>query len=466
MEPERKIEKVLRAYAKKRRAQAHEPLKLHTATRRVLQSEVARNVPKPVEEETSVSLWELFRQRWAFLLSFALIVFFGAALFLPALSSAKKKAQMVTAMNNLKQIGLAAQMVANENNGKLPATLDALTNDFVTDKILTDAESGKRFIFIAGGENLDALQSNSVLAYAPTDKKGRAVLFADGRVEVVQGAQFSELTNRQLPELALTKDSARRQFAETPSGIIVASGNGTAESSISGQLKSDGKQNESKPIDFAVAAPSAAELAANAPVAPAPTVDRLAMAHGTAGNDSTTQTKSVQFGTAASQNSPFGLQNNFKNTVVQKKIAVVLANFQVQQNGNAIRIVDQDGSVYDGSFAGAQMTPTGTMPTQVEQEKSIAGRVEPNIEPQTTQNYFFRVSGTNQTLKQNVVFAGSLLANSNAMKNLQQFNGTVGGSQWQSSITNQLPWSSSRIAGTAVVADTNNIEIKAVPLSP
>jgi hypothetical protein len=106
------------------------------------------------------------------------------------------------------------------------------------------------------------------------------------------------------------------------------------------------------------------------------------------------------------------------------------------------------------------------MPTQVEQEKSIAGRVEPNIEPQTTQNYFFRVSGTNQTLKQNVVFAGSLLANSNAMKNLQQFNGTVGGSQWQSSITNQLPWSSSRIAGTAVVADTNNIEIKAVPLSP
>jgi hypothetical protein len=323
MEPERKIEKVLRAYAKKRRAQAHEPLKLHTATRRVLQSEVARNVPKPDEEETSVSLWELFRQRWAFLLSFALIVFFGAALFLPALSSAKKKAQMVTAMNNLKQIGLAAQMVANENNGKLPATLDALTNDFVTDKILTDAESGKRFIFIAGGENLDALQSNSVLAYAPTDKKGRAVLFADGRVEVVQGAQFSELTNRQLPELALTKDSARRQFAETPSGIIVASGNGTAESSISGQLKSDGKQNESKPIDFAVAAPSAAELAANAPVAPAPTVDRLAMAHGTAGNDSTTQTKSVQFGTAASQNSPFGLQNNFKNTVVQKKIAVV-----------------------------------------------------------------------------------------------------------------------------------------------
>ena len=155
-----------------------------------------------------MSLWELFRQRWAFLLSFALFVFFGAALFLPALSSAKKKAQSVTTMNNLKQIGLAAQIAAGENNGKLPATLDALTNDLVTDKILTDTESGKRFIYIAGGENLDALQSNSVLAYSPTDKKGRAVLFADGRVEVVQGAQFSELTNRRLTELALAKDSA------------------------------------------------------------------------------------------------------------------------------------------------------------------------------------------------------------------------------------------------------------------
>ena len=98
MEPERKIEKLLRAYAKKRRAQAGDPLKLHPATRRLLQGEIARNAPKPDDEDASLTLWELFRQQWAFLLGFALVIFFGATLFLPALSTAKHKAQKATAM--------------------------------------------------------------------------------------------------------------------------------------------------------------------------------------------------------------------------------------------------------------------------------------------------------------------------------------------------------------------------------
>ena len=200
--------------------------------------------------------------------------------------------------------------------------------------------------------------------------------------------------------------------------MTVASGNGTAESSISGQLKSDGNLNESKPADFGAAAPSAGELAANAPT---PTFDRLVAGHGAAENYSTTQSKSVQFASAAPQSSAFGLQNNFKNMVAQNKVLVVLAIFQVQQNGNAIRVVDQDGSVYDGllqpEIAVAQRTsasaetlaPPSAMPTQAGQDKTIAGRDKSKIEPQAAQNYFFRVSGMNQTLKQNVVFAGTLL---------------------------------------------------------
>jgi hypothetical protein len=41
----------------------------------------------------------------------------------------------------------------------------------------------------------------------------------------------------------------------------------------------------------------------------------------------------------------------------------------------------------------------------------------------------------------------------------------LGGSA-PSELTNQWLWANSRIAGTAVLADTNNIEINAVPLSP
>ena len=482
MEPERKIEKLLRAYAKKRRADAGDSLKLHPATRRLLQDEIARNAAKP-DEEDSLSLWQLFRQQWAVLLGFALIVFFGATLFLPALSSAKKKAQSINSINNLKEIGMAAQMAAADNNGKLPATLDALTNQLASDKVLTDTESGKRFIYIAGGENLDNLSSNSVLAYSPTDKKGRAVLFADGRVGVVDDTQLSELTNHRLTELALAKDSTRRQPAETPAAMTVASGNVAAMPPISGQLKSEDNRNESKPADLGAAAPGTSELAANAPIMTAPTFDRRVTTPPAAENDSTTQTKSVQFASGVSQNSSFGLQNNFKNTAVQNKAAPVLANFQVQQKGNAVRVVDADGSVYDGSLlpenavaqnesaqAATSVPPAGA-PRQMEREKIIANRDESKIQSQTVQNYLFRVSGLNQTLKQNVVFTGNLLANSYPASNAQKlFNGSSGfggggssGGQMQSALTNQLPWSSSTIAGTAVVADTNSIEINAVP---
>jgi type II secretory pathway pseudopilin PulG len=456
MEPERKIEKLLRAYAKKRRAQAGDPLELHPATRRLLQGEIARSAPKPDDEDASLSLWELFRQQWAFLVSFALIVFFAATMFLPTLSSAKKKAQTISAMNNLKQIGMAAQTAAGENKGQLPVSLDTLTNQLGSDKILTDTESGKRFIYIAGGKNLDGLPSNSVLAYSPTDKKGRAVLFADGRVEVINGARFSELTNREVQELAFAKDSARRQSAETPAAGATASGYTAAAPPIAGQLKAENNRKELKLDDLGIAAPSG-ELAAKAP----------ATSHGF-----------LQAGASGSQNA-------FKNTIAPAQAVPVLVNFQVQQNGNAVRVVDADGSVYDGSLLpesavaqnepapAAAPAPPVTTPAQVERAKTSASQDE----SQTAQNYFFRVTGMNRTLKQNVVFAGNLLAIANTTTNLQQSfvgSGGLGGGrsdvvgQLQSALTNQnqLPWSNSRIVGTAVIAETNNIGINALPLSP
>ncbi len=159
----------------------------------------------------------------------------------------------------------------------------------------------------------------------------------------------------------------------------------------------------------------------------------------------------------------------------------MLANFQVQQNGTAIRVVDADGSVYDGALqpeiAGAQneQVTAGASTLPMNREKSIASRDEPQQaeNSQMAQNYFFRVAGTNLTLKQNVVFAGNLLANFKVTANGQQANnrngnfsgggGAGSGGQLQSAITNQLPWSNSRIAGMAVISDTNNIEIDAVP---
>jgi len=424
MEPERKIEKLLRAYARKRRTDAGEPLKLHPATRRRLQDEVLRRAPKPEAEEASLSLWQLFRQQWAFLLGFALVAFFSVTLLLPALSGAKHKAQSISAMSNLRQIGAAAQMVAGENDGKLPASLDMLTNGPVPEQALTDPVSGKPFVYVAGGEILDNLQSNDVLAYSPVDKDGRAVLLADGRVEYANRARFSELTNQKSFQFALTDKVARKQLAKTAVNAPVATATPPAAPEVAGSL---GEQ-------------------------------RLSVA----GSQSFTQTA------AASE-----LQNRYRNVSVAAQTAPVLQSFQVLQNGDAISVVDRDGSLYQGSVQAAPAAAERNEPAPLQsQAKEVQSAVN---QQQVALNYFFRVAGTNRTLKQNVVFTGNLEAIPGATTNAPPTFGGIGGAgasgvgqnNLQASTNQQQRLlSNSRVVGTAVIDRTNQIEINAVPVMP
>jgi prepilin-type processing-associated H-X9-DG protein len=445
MEPERHIEKLLRAYAKKRRAQAGDPLKLHPATRRLLQGEVARHAPRPDEEDASLTLWELFRRQWALLAGFVCVIFFMAALCLPALSKAKNKAQAASSASHLRQIGVAAQMAAGDNNGRLPASLDALTNQLGSSVVLTDTVSGKRFVYVAGGKDLDGLPGNAVLAYSPTDKKGRAVLFADGHVENVNAARFAELTNQRPLELAAAETSTRRARAGTPATVTAENRPVAAAAPVAEQNKDEA---------------NVGELAMNAPGVSKKISDRRIAPPGMAGDYSVAVTNSVQFAARS--------QNLFKNTATQVKAASVLANFQVQQNGSAIRVVDADGSVYDGVLLADNAVAQNGLVVAPTQQMEPAQNLANRNESAAPQNYFFRVTGTNRTLKQNVVFTGNLLPLASTAVNAQQSfaNSNANGVQSQSAAANQRPWSGVRIAGTAVIAGTNNIEINAVLLAP
>ncbi len=421
MEPERKIEKLLRAYARKRRAAAGDPLELHPAMRRQLQDEVSRQELKPEAEEASLSLWQLFRQQWAFLLGFALMAFLGAMLLLPALSGAKHKANSINAMNNLKQIGMAAQTAAENNNGRLPESLDELSSTLGTKSVLTDSVSGKPFVYIAAGKDLKTLSGNTVLAYSPSDQNGRAVLFADGRVQLVANGSFTALTNRESPELALTENVTREEPAKTainaPNAAAAPSSGGTISQSFAS--------------------------------------------------------------TAAAAES----QNLYKNVSVSAQTAPVMQSFQVLQNGDAVSVVDRDGSVYRGSVQTdaeaerkepAPDLPSGGMLTPPKDE-STADRLIATKEL-AAQNYLFRVAGMNQTLKQNVVFTGRMETIPGATTNTPSTLGGVGGGGGGGPVvqyslqaaTNQQQGqlSNSRITGTAVIDRTNQIEIDAVPVAP
>src|SRR6266567_381414 len=78
MEPERRIEKWLRAFAKKRREQAGDPLKLHPVARQQLQKEIVRR-----STGSSRGGWSFFlglRPRLAFALCFIALVVVGLVL--------------------------------------------------------------------------------------------------------------------------------------------------------------------------------------------------------------------------------------------------------------------------------------------------------------------------------------------------------------------------------------------------
>lgn len=62
-----------------------------------------------------------------------------AALLLPALAKAKERAQTISCVGNLKQVGLAAQVWASEHAGTFPPSFLSMSNELATPKVLVCA---------------------------------------------------------------------------------------------------------------------------------------------------------------------------------------------------------------------------------------------------------------------------------------------------------------------------------------
>ena len=224
MEPERRIEKVLRAYAKKRREDAGAPPELHPATRRLLQDEVARRQPKPAGSGDSffAGLFASAGRKIAFAACVMAFILIGGMLIVPSLSGAKYRSQAGVAMSNLRQVDAALHQFALENGGRLPARLDELGPYLGRggrgDQALVDPRSGQQFVYV-GGENLPDSDPNAIRAYSAVDDRGRLVLFADGHIDMVTSSRFAALSNRTVALLAASGSPTRSQ----PADMIAAS---------------------------------------------------------------------------------------------------------------------------------------------------------------------------------------------------------------------------------------------------
>ncbi|HWD93994.1 MAG TPA: hypothetical protein VG938_16810 [Verrucomicrobiae bacterium] len=146
----------------------------------------------------------------------------------------------------------------------------------------------------------------------------------------------------------------------------------------------------------------------------------------------------------------------------------VLTSFRVEQIAGELRVVDADGSVYTGTVQVASK--------DIESHAVFAGAFKnaPAASSNGTlqqmpgaQNYFFRVTGTNRNLRQNIVFSGSLIPITNVFAMGTNANGTGGSGgggagAMPTALSPLLLWNS-RISGTAVIGNQKEIEVNATP---
>jgi hypothetical protein len=153
---------------------------------------------------------------------------------------------------------------------------------------------------------------------------------------------------------------------------------------------------------------------------------------------------------------------SFRNNAQQvSRAANVLNTFQVQQEGNEIRVLDGDGSTYTGkieqSAKGAELDSSTTSPHSVaKQTRRYDAQAAGERESAAPQSYF-RATGYNVSLKKKVVFEGNYAA----PPPQQPTKATSNDRQRADSIRDQA-----RIVGTVRVNGEAPVEVDAIAETP
>ncbi len=154
----------------------------------------------------------------------------------------------------------------------------------------------------------------------------------------------------------------------------------------------------------------------------------------------------------------------------------VLVSFVVEQQGNQLRVVDSDGSTYIGSID-LPASEGFVTPAEARTESFAPGLRRQYAVTQTAddaqrglplgQAFNFRVTGTNRTLQQPVVFAGNILMPTNVIS-IQQASpaaGVAGGQSTQMQQLLPMP-ANSTLSGRLQLGKSPEMQINAVPVAP
>jgi len=468
-EPDNKMDDLLKAYAKKRRDEAGAPMAMHPATRRLLQSEVAKLKPASAAEPKSwlTSLW-MFWPRIAF--AAAIVVVGGIAVFSLYPPEGAKKNEVFFAKQDAESMSRdryireerdAAPLRSLAPAASAPAKpVDqptvALSDEAKAADFTLRANSPTPVLAIADDRVTTFAEKNEALAKSqqPAPMPMRRSSAASGPVPSAPLAPVSE-------PAALGATLADSRAKDVTSGKELKAETSLAEATrLAGAAVADKKKVD----ELAVATTSSPATALPAPADPA---SRGAAASAAEFNQQPNNAAARGYFIQAQPAARPVLDKALPNSE-----ATVLSRFSVEQQGEVVRVVDGDGSVYEGKVVtgdAASRTEledlAGTRATRQDDSLLRQKVAEQQVQQQQAQTQFryqladgqapsvwnFRARGTNRTLKQPVtidavVFNGVVVTNStggvagagNAGQSLNFYRNTPGQTpQNANSITTQ-----------------------------
>lgn len=139
----------------------------------------------------------------------------GAGIMMPAAARARQQARQVASMSNLKQLGLAVIMYADDRDGKLPDNFEQAKEYYKDSKILESPLkpkdfAGPSYIYVSGHSMKTESPARQIVAYENPEYCQDTVnaLFLDGHVERMQRDRFLEMLEatykqlgREMPEI-------------------------------------------------------------------------------------------------------------------------------------------------------------------------------------------------------------------------------------------------------------------------
>lgn len=461
-EPNENMDKLLKSYAHQRRDEAGAPFELHPATRAMLQAEVARATPRAPEKLAPLDFFSLLSKLALAGAAVAVLVVCAVFVFSPQVPVSTQ-----TQPGNDGTSFLFAGAPASPE--RADAFLKSPAGNSKKRPIARDAEipglivnQGRLAFDEARPQEKSAEDSRNIRLESET---------TGGNGITISGGAFGTIAATPNPERSASADalqSAPALLAEKAgaTGGEIKLPSSSAAPALTGGPGVAGKPEEQNELARALPAPSETSRPANAE-APA-----------------------------------------------------LLASFEVQQQGDQIRLVDADGSVYVGKierapsqqqladFSGRKFSnlaaiakakdfaslSTGSTGTQQLQQQNFAVRSsgvtagasnslapaapvtapqeQAQQQPSQRQRYFFRASGTSRTLKQVVVIQGSY-AEGAPLAVAQQPHAAQTDADMadKKEAATQLPAEKiqeppAQIQGTAQIGAGPQIEIDAVAVTP